>query len=170
MAVNERNGALVASFPVEDPDQIMLVTDGGQVIRVPVEGIRIVGRGTQGVTIFDTAGTRRSCRSSAFRRPARARAENDDEPGEEGGEPLRVREPRASWGGGGGHPDCARPRKITGGSPMARMALYPGSFDPLTNGHVDMLRAAFRSATGWSWRSACTRRRSRCFRSTTGWS
>ena len=55
MAVNERNGALVASFPVEEADQIMLVSDGGQVIRVPVDGIRIVGRGSQGVIVFNTA-------------------------------------------------------------------------------------------------------------------
>ena len=33
MAVNARNGSLVASFPVEDGDEIMLVTDGGQLIR-----------------------------------------------------------------------------------------------------------------------------------------
>ena len=52
---NERNGQLVASFPVEDSDQVMLVTNGGQVIRVPVDGIRIAGRSTQGVTILDTA-------------------------------------------------------------------------------------------------------------------
>jgi DNA gyrase subunit A len=56
MAVNARNGALVASFPVENEDQIMLVTDGGQLIRVPVDGIRIVGRGSQGVTVFSTKG------------------------------------------------------------------------------------------------------------------
>jgi DNA gyrase subunit A len=55
MAVNERNGALVASFPVEESDEIMLVTDGGQLIRVPVAGIRIAGRATQGVIVFDTA-------------------------------------------------------------------------------------------------------------------
>jgi DNA gyrase subunit A len=55
MVVNDRNGRLVASFPVEHSDQIMLVTDGGQLIRCPVDGIRIAGRGTQGVTIFDTA-------------------------------------------------------------------------------------------------------------------
>jgi DNA gyrase subunit A len=55
MIVNERNGDLVASFPVEDTDQIMLVSNGGQVIRVPVDGIRIVGRASQGVTIFTTA-------------------------------------------------------------------------------------------------------------------
>ena len=55
MSVNGRNGKLVASFPVEDSDQIMLVTDKGQLIRCPVEGIRIAGRSTQGVTVFNTA-------------------------------------------------------------------------------------------------------------------
>ncbi len=54
MAVNERNGHLIASFPVESSDQIMLVTDGGQLIRCPVEGIRVAGRSTQGVIVFDT--------------------------------------------------------------------------------------------------------------------
>jgi DNA gyrase subunit A len=55
MSVNERNGKLVASFPVEDADQIMLVTDKGQLIRCPVEDIRIAGRSTQGVIVFNTA-------------------------------------------------------------------------------------------------------------------
>jgi DNA gyrase subunit A len=54
IVVNERNGAVCASFPVEDSDQIMLVTDGGQLIRTPVVGIRAAGRNTQGVTIFRT--------------------------------------------------------------------------------------------------------------------
>jgi len=45
----------VASFPVEESDQIMLVTDGGQLIRCPVDGIRIAGRSTQGVIVFSTA-------------------------------------------------------------------------------------------------------------------
>jgi DNA gyrase subunit A len=55
MAVNERNGPLVASFPVEDVDQIMLVTDGGQLIRTPVHGIRKAGRSTQGVIVINAA-------------------------------------------------------------------------------------------------------------------
>jgi DNA gyrase subunit A len=55
MAVNARNGKLVASFPVEHGDEIMLVTDGGQLIRCPVDGIRVAGRATQGVIVFDTA-------------------------------------------------------------------------------------------------------------------
>jgi DNA gyrase subunit A len=55
MSVNDRNGKLIASFPVDDSDQIMLVTDKGQLIRCPVEDIRIAGRSTQGVIVFDTA-------------------------------------------------------------------------------------------------------------------
>jgi DNA gyrase subunit A len=59
MAVTGRNGPLVAAFPVEDADQIICITDGGQTIRMPVGGdkpIRIASRGTQGVTLFDTQG------------------------------------------------------------------------------------------------------------------
>jgi DNA gyrase subunit A len=52
---SERNGAVVASFPVRDGDQIMLVTDGGQLLRTPVDGIRIAGRKTQGVVVFRVA-------------------------------------------------------------------------------------------------------------------
>src|SRR5439155_852157 len=55
MAVTAKTGPVVASFPVEESDQIMLVTDGGQLIRCPVDGIRIAGRSTQGVIIFTTA-------------------------------------------------------------------------------------------------------------------
>jgi DNA gyrase subunit A len=53
MAVTARNGPIVASFPVEHSDQIMIVSNGGQLIRVPVDGIRVAGRATQGVTIFN---------------------------------------------------------------------------------------------------------------------
>lgn len=55
MAMSDRNGEIVASFPVENDDQIMLVTNGGKLIRVPVDGIRIAGRATQGVTVLNTA-------------------------------------------------------------------------------------------------------------------
>ncbi len=54
MVVNERNGPLVASFPVAENDQIMLVTNAGQLIRCPVNDVRIAGRNTQGVTVFKT--------------------------------------------------------------------------------------------------------------------
>ena len=55
VTIKDKIGRLVASFPVEEPDQIMLVTNGGQLIRTPVNGIRIAGRSTQGVIVFDTA-------------------------------------------------------------------------------------------------------------------
>ncbi|MEO8883918.1 MAG: DNA gyrase subunit A [Devosia sp.] len=48
-------GVLVAGFPVEESDQIMLVSDGGQLIRVPVEGIRFTKRASKGVRVFRTA-------------------------------------------------------------------------------------------------------------------
>jgi DNA gyrase subunit A len=53
--IREKTGRLVASFPVEEADQIMLVTDGGKLIRTAVNGIRIAGRSTQGVIVFHTA-------------------------------------------------------------------------------------------------------------------
>jgi len=55
MTVTPRNGPLVDVFPVENADQIMLVTNAGQLIRCPVDDVRIAGRATQGVTIFRTA-------------------------------------------------------------------------------------------------------------------
>ncbi len=51
---SERNGPVVASFPVADRDDIMLVTDRGKLIRIPVGDIRVAGRNTQGVIVFKT--------------------------------------------------------------------------------------------------------------------
>jgi DNA gyrase subunit A len=51
--VVKRNDKVVATFPVEPTDQIMLVTDSGQVIRFPVDDVRIASRRTQGVILFD---------------------------------------------------------------------------------------------------------------------
>jgi DNA gyrase subunit A len=53
--VTDKNGPVVASFPVGEKDHIVLVTDGGQIIRCPVHDIRIAGRKTQGVTVFKVA-------------------------------------------------------------------------------------------------------------------
>ncbi len=50
--VTERSGKVVAGFPVNNSDQIMLVTDSGQLIRCIVDEIGITGRRTQGVWIF----------------------------------------------------------------------------------------------------------------------
>ncbi|MEQ1901491.1 MAG: DNA gyrase subunit A [Devosia sp.] len=48
-------GRLVAAFPVEDADEVMLISDGGQLIRVPVNGIRYTSRASKGVRVFKTA-------------------------------------------------------------------------------------------------------------------
>ena len=56
MELTAKNGTIISTFPVEESAQIMLVTDGGQLIRCPVNGIRIAGRRTQGVTLFRVSG------------------------------------------------------------------------------------------------------------------
>ena len=53
--LSKRGGKLVGSFPVDESDQILLVTDAGQLIRCPVAQIRVAARNTQGVTVFRTA-------------------------------------------------------------------------------------------------------------------
>ena len=52
MEITDKTGLIVGCFPVEDTDQLMLMTDGGQLIRCRVNEVRIVGRKTQGVTLF----------------------------------------------------------------------------------------------------------------------
>ncbi len=55
IVTSERNGGVVASFPVTLGEQLMLVTNQGKIIRTTVGDIRIAGRNTQGVTIFNVA-------------------------------------------------------------------------------------------------------------------
>jgi len=55
IVTSERNGGVVASFPVKPGEQLMLVTDQGKMIRTTVGDIRIAGRNTQGVTIFNVS-------------------------------------------------------------------------------------------------------------------
>ena len=90
-----RNGPVVASFPVEDSDQIMLVTNGGKIIRSPVADIRIAGRSTQGVTLFDTAEDEQVVSVAHLK-------ETDDEEdhpeGEDAGEPIEGGESPAAVG------------------------------------------------------------------------
>ncbi|HYD64285.1 DNA gyrase C-terminal beta-propeller domain-containing protein, partial [Azospirillum sp.] len=52
MEMGERNGSIVAAFPVTDAHQVMMVTNGGQVIRMPIHDVRVAGRKTLGVTLF----------------------------------------------------------------------------------------------------------------------
>lgn len=53
--LTEKTGPVVASFPIGHSDEIMIVTDGGKLIRIPVDGVRVVGRKTQGVMLVRTA-------------------------------------------------------------------------------------------------------------------
>jgi DNA gyrase subunit A len=55
MSLTAKTGRIVGSFPVEEADQVMLVTNAGKLIRTPVAGIRIAGRSTQGVIVLNTA-------------------------------------------------------------------------------------------------------------------
>ena len=51
----ERNGPVVASFPAVQADQLMLVTDQAKLIRLPLSSLRVIGRGSAGVRLFDVA-------------------------------------------------------------------------------------------------------------------
>jgi DNA gyrase subunit A len=86
--MERRGGRLVASFPVEDSDGVLLVTNAGQLIRAPVEGIRIAGRNTQGVTILRTNGDERVVSVERVVEPAGSNGgevEAEAEAGEPGG-------------------------------------------------------------------------------------
>ena len=52
IGMGKKNSAVIASFPVEESDDLMLISDSGQTIRVAVSGISIQGRAAQGVTVF----------------------------------------------------------------------------------------------------------------------
>ena len=52
----ERNGPVVASFPATQADQLMLVTDQAKLIRLPLESLRVIGRGSAGVRLFNVSG------------------------------------------------------------------------------------------------------------------
>ncbi|MEE3059516.1 MAG: DNA gyrase C-terminal beta-propeller domain-containing protein, partial [Pseudomonadota bacterium] len=92
MTLTERNGDLLAAFPVEDSDQVMLVSDNGTLIRCPVDDVRIAGRNTQGVTIFKTE------EDASVVSVARLGEANDDEDGEVGEDDDGAGDPQAEDG------------------------------------------------------------------------
>jgi DNA gyrase subunit A len=81
--IGEADNEVVAAFPVADDDEIMLVTDGGQLIRCSVEGIRKVGRDARGVTIFRLGDSERVVSVAGL-----ADTNGDSEEGSEDGEPT----------------------------------------------------------------------------------
>jgi DNA gyrase subunit A len=76
MDLTRRRDAVMAVFPVGDKDQIMLVTDGGMVIRTSVDEVRIARRGSAGVVIFRVGEGERVV--SVARLPEVASEENGD--------------------------------------------------------------------------------------------
>ena len=80
----DRNGPVVASFPVTDAQQLMLVTDQAKLIRIGVAGLRVIGRNSAGVRLFDVANNEHIVGA--------ARIEADDE-GDADGEEMEILAP-----------------------------------------------------------------------------
>ncbi|GAA0562996.1 DNA gyrase subunit A [Rhizomicrobium electricum] len=59
MGMGRKNSAIIAAFPVEESDDLMLISNAGQTIRVPVGSISVQGRSAQGVTVFRVDGSER---------------------------------------------------------------------------------------------------------------
>ena len=91
MEVNDRNGRIVATFPIGANDGLMLVSDGGQVIRTSVKDVRIAGRRTQGVTLFKVAAEEKVVSVARIDEES----SNDDDAGdiEENGGPVEGTDP-----------------------------------------------------------------------------
>ena len=79
MNMSARNGLIVASFPVKAGQDIMLVTDGGQIIRLPITDIRVAGRSTQGVTLFRVAEGEKVVSVAALEETEEAESETTEE-------------------------------------------------------------------------------------------
>ncbi|MCH8322859.1 MAG: DNA gyrase subunit A [Proteobacteria bacterium] len=79
IVTSERNGPIVASFPVEEGEQIIMVTDQGKIIRTPIHTVRIAGRATQGVTLFDVAEGERVVSVAKLQEEEEAEDENGEE-------------------------------------------------------------------------------------------
>lgn len=87
MAMSERNGLIVATFPVKESQEIMLVSDGGQIIRSPVKDVRVAGRMTQGVTIFRVDATEKVVSVAALNESAGGEVDTGDDVETEGETP-----------------------------------------------------------------------------------
>ncbi len=83
----KRNDKVVASFPVTDTAQVMLVTDAGKLIRMPVKDVRIAGRNTMGVIMFRLSDAERVVSATCIED-----YEDDTEEAGEGEEPAENQE------------------------------------------------------------------------------
>ncbi len=85
--LTRKGGRLVASFPVDQADEILLVTDQGQLIRCPVANIRVASRNTQGVIVFRTADDEHVVSVERLEASAESGDEDDNEIDDGSGEP-----------------------------------------------------------------------------------
>jgi DNA gyrase subunit A len=83
-----RGGEVVAAFPVGHSDQVMLVTDGGTLIRCPVDGIRIAGRATRGVRIVHVSEGERVVSAVRIGEDDAANGNGNGAESDNGGEPA----------------------------------------------------------------------------------
>ena len=83
MEMGDKNQAIAASFPVADGDEIFLVTDGGQIIRTPIDDVRIAARKTMGVTLFDIEEGARVVSVARVREDDEDEADEEDQEGED---------------------------------------------------------------------------------------
>ena len=86
IATSKRNGDVVASFPVGDKDQVMMITDAGRLIRIPIGDVRVAGRATQGVTLFATGEDERV--TSVAHLPLEENSEGDGQEAPDPSEPV----------------------------------------------------------------------------------
>jgi DNA gyrase subunit A len=88
-AGGKKSTKVVAAFPVKDSDQLVMVSDGGQIIRLKVEQISTVGRSARGVTLFSTSDEERVVSVSRL-------SEEEEEEGEATGASMAATPPGAS--------------------------------------------------------------------------
>ncbi len=72
-----KNTAVAGSFPIDDAHDIMMVTNGGKIIRTPASEVRIAGRSTAGVTLFKTADNERVISATSIEKEDEPEEEND---------------------------------------------------------------------------------------------
>ncbi|WP_404404114.1 DNA gyrase subunit A [Pelagibacterium halotolerans] len=77
-------GSLIAAFPVDETDELMLVSNGGQLIRVPVDGIRFASRASKGVRIFHTAADEKVVSVERISEPEGGNGDEDEATAEDG--------------------------------------------------------------------------------------
>ena len=105
--MGDRNGAIVAAFPVEESHQVMMVTNGGQVIRMPIHDVRVAGRKTLGVTLFRVGDGERVVSVASIAEEENGNGENGAENGAENGNGAENAGPSVDGAGEDNGPDVS---------------------------------------------------------------